>query len=126
LYVAYRDNPKVAVYLIYVREIHPVKEPQEPRAGKPKGPSDITQHKTLDDRIMAASACREGLNLSLPILIDRMDGVVEKAYDGVPAATAIVDLNGNLVFHSHGPNGVQPRKAEKVIRELLGEKDSAE
>jgi hypothetical protein len=76
LYVAYKDNSKVAIYLIYVREIHPVKEPEEPRAGKPKGPNDITQHKTLDDRIMAASACREGLNLSLPILIDSMDGVV--------------------------------------------------
>jgi hypothetical protein len=91
LYVAYKDNPKAAIYLIYVREIHPVKESEEPRAGKPKGPSDITQHKNLDDRIMAA--------------------------------TAIIDLNGNVVFHSHGPTGVQPKKAEKVIRELLGEKE---
>jgi hypothetical protein len=121
--VAYKDNPNVAIYLIYVREIHPVKEPEEPRAGKPIGPSDITQHKNLDDRIMAASACREGLKLSLPILIDSMDGVVEKAYAGVPAATAIIDLNGNLIFHSHGPTGVQPKRAEKVIRELLGEKE---
>jgi len=59
------------------------------------------------------------LNLTLPVLIDSMDGVAEKAYRGVPAATAIVDLDGNLVFHSDGPNGVQPKEAEKVLRRLL-------
>ena len=32
------------------------------------------------------------LKLTLPTLIDSMDGVVAKAYRGVPAATAVDDL----------------------------------
>jgi len=121
LYVAYKDNPQVAMFLIYVREAHPVREPKEPVEGRPKGPSDITQHKSMDDRILAASACREGLKLTLPVLIDTMDGVVGRSYRGVPAATAIVDLDGNLAFHSRGPHGVQPKKAQEVLKRLLGE-----
>lgn len=119
--MAYKDNPKVAMFLIYVREAHPVREPPEPVEGRPKGPGDIPQHKDMDDRIVAASACREGLHLTLPVLIDTMDGVVERSYRGVPAATAIVDLDGNLAFHARGPRGVQPKKAEDVLKKLLGE-----
>ena len=120
MYVAYKDNPQVAMFLIYVREAHPVKEPKEPAEGRPKGPSDISQHKSMDDRVLAASACREGLKLTLPVLIDTMDGVIERSYRGVPAATAIVDLEGKLAFHSRGPHGVQPKKAEEVLGRLLG------
>lgn len=117
--MSYKNNPKVAMFLVYVREIHPARETGEGPPKNPQGPGDIVQHKTMDDRIVAASACAKGLNLTLPVLIDSMDGVAEKAYRGVPAATAIVDLDGNLVFHSEGPNGVQPKEAEKVLRRLL-------
>lgn len=126
--MSYKDNPNVAMFLVYVREAHPVKEadaPKESDAGKPKGPGNITQHKTIDDRIVAASACMEGLKLTLPVLIDTMDGVVEKAYKGVPAAMVIVDLEGNVVSYAHGPTAVQPAEAEKVLKRLLGEKPNA-
>jgi hypothetical protein len=46
--------------------------------------------------------------------------VVENAYRCVPAATAIIDLEGNVVFHSRGPKGVQPNEAARVLKELLG------
>jgi hypothetical protein len=121
LYVAYKDNPQVAMFLVYVREAHPVAEPKKPAEGLPIGPSDIGQHKSMDDRVLAASACRQGLELTLPMLIDTMDGVVERAYHGVPAATTIVDLDGNVAFYARGPRGVQPEEADAVLRRLLGE-----
>jgi hypothetical protein len=121
LYVSYKDHPKVAMYMVYVREAHPVSEPKDVPEGGALGPANIGQHKDLSDRVLAASACRQGLRLSLPMLIDTMDGVVEKAYRCVPAATAIVDLDGNLVFYARGPNGVQPKKADAVLKKLLSE-----
>ena len=115
--MAYKDNKKVAMFLVYVREAHPVR--QRKTTGKPKTPQDITQPKTIEERVIAASACMEGLKLTLPVLIDTMKGTVGRAYKGVPGATAIVDLQGNIVFHSRGPRGVQPRQADRVLKELL-------
>ena len=92
---------------------------------KPRGPGDITQHKNMGERILAASACREGLRLTLPMLLDTLDGVAEKAYRGVPAATAIVDLDGRLAFYTRGPKGVQPKAAAKVLEELLPQRPAA-
>lgn len=123
--MAYKDNPNVAMFMVYVREAHPANKKEEDKraAGKKlEGQPDIAQHKTMDDRVLAALACRKGLNLSLPVLIDTMDGVVERAYQGVPAATAIIDLEGKIVFHSRGPHGVQPKEADRVLKSLLEKK----
>lgn len=121
MYKAYKDNEKVAFYLVYVREIHPVAQSKLAPGDKPKGPQDVAQAKTIEDRILAASACMEGLKLTLPVLIDTMDGVAEKAYRGVPACTAVIDLEGKVVFHSTGPGGAQPKEAEKALKKLLGD-----
>jgi hypothetical protein len=122
LYEAYKDNDKVEIFLVYVREAHPVRRARPttaPGERRLKRPTEITRHKNIDDRILAAASCMEGLGLSLPALIDGMDGPTEKAYGGYPAGTAVVDLNGRVVFYSRGPRGCQPKKAEKALRGLL-------
>ncbi len=120
LYKAYKDNDKVAIFLVYINEAHPAGAWSEAgAAGKPKGPSDIGQHRNLADRIIAASTCMDDLKLTLPILIDTMDGVTERAYRGRPAATAVVDLEGKIIFYSKGPGGAQPKKAKAVIKKAL-------
>ena len=118
MYEAYKGNDKVAFYMIYVREIHPVGQSKLAAGEKPTGPRDVAQAKNLDERILAASACMEGLKLTLPVLIDTMEGVAEKAYSGVPASTAVIDLEGKVVFHSIGPGGSQPRQAEMALKQL--------
>lgn len=121
MYAAYKNNEKLAMLLVYVREAHPAKEAPAADGDGLKRPADITQPKTTDERVLAASACVQGLKLTLPVLIDTMDGVVMRAYKGWPAATAIVDPDGNVVFYRRGPNGVQPKEAEKVLRKLVGD-----
>jgi len=117
--VSYKAHKKVAMFLIYVREAHPARRAPEPGT-RPKRPSDVAQPKSIEERVMAASACREGLKLTLPMLIDTMGGVAVNAYRGWPAGTAIVDLEGNLVFYARGPKGVQPKEADRVLRQLAG------
>jgi hypothetical protein len=117
LYKAYKDNDKVAILLVYVNEAHPVRNPKADR--KSTGPAGIGRHRRIEDRVLAASKCMKGLRLSLPILIDGMDGTAERAYRGRPAATAVVDLEGKVVFHSIGPRGVNPREGGKHIKALL-------
>ena len=79
----------------------------------------IGRHKNIDEKMLAASKCMEGLNFTLPVVIDGMVGAAEKAYTGRPAATAVVDLEGKIAFHSVGPRGAKPEEADKVIKRLI-------
>ena len=107
-YQAYKDNPNVAVFLIYVKEHTPGSESRE-----------FTEHKTLAMRAAAAAACAAKMNLHIPVLLDTMDGAARNAYDANSAATAIIDLGGNLVFHAAGQTGVRPDGAAQAIESLL-------
>ena len=117
LYVSYKSNPNIQFYIVYVNEAHPVRTPGT-EADSPEY-TGIGRHRHIDDKILAASRCMKGLNLTLPVLIDAMDGAAEKAYRGRPAATAVVDLEGKIRFHSNGPWGAKPTEARVVIKELL-------
>ena len=114
LYKEYKGNRKVALFLVYVREAHPVRRPAVTSDHRSVG-----RHATLDSKVLAASKCLKGLKLSLPCLIDTMDGKAERAYRGRPAATAVIDINGKVVFHSRGPSGAKPREARKALEKLL-------
>ena len=115
LYKAYKGNEKVAMYLVYVNETHLAKT-NDPKG---EGPHGIKPHRNIEGRLQAASKCMEGLKLTVPVLIDRMDAVVEKAYRGSPGATAVIDLEGKVVFHTIGPRGVQPAEADTLLKKLI-------
>lgn len=117
LYKAYKNDDRVKFFFVYVREAHPArKTTTDPKS---RGPSGIGVHKTIQEKVLAAAKCLEGLKIRMPMLVDGMDGAAEKAYKGKPAATAVVDLEGKVVFHSVGPWGVQPKKAQDAIKKLI-------
>lgn len=119
LYKAYKDRAEF--FLVYIREAHPV--PEGPSGGAsssraPRGP-DVKQTKTVEERALVASECIRNLGLSLPVLIDKMEGVFLRAYGGYPAGTTVVDLDGRVVFYSHGPGGCKPKEAEAALKKIL-------
>ena len=119
LYEAYKD--KVEFLFVYIREAHPVRQGKEGGA-EARSPQDIAQTPSLAERAIAATDCLRGLKVTLPVLIDPMDGKVEKGYGGHPAGTAVIDRDGRICFTSRGPSGVKPKEAEKVLKELLANK----
>jgi len=119
LYEAYKD--KVAFLFVYVREAHPVRQGKEGGA-EARSPKDIAQTRSLAERAMAATDCLRGLKVTLPVLIDTMDGKTEKGYGGHPAGTAVIDRDGRIGFTSRGPGGIKPKDAEKVLKKLLANK----
>jgi iodothyronine deiodinase-like protein len=118
LYKAYKNNPNVAILLIYVNEAHPVRS-KKGTAADARDHRDIGRATKIQDRVLAASKCMEGLKLTLPILIDGMDSAAQKAYRGSPAATAVIDLQGKIVLHTIGPSGARPDLARREIEKLL-------
>jgi hypothetical protein len=111
LYREYKDNEGVAFYFVYIREAHPVENPSRPH--------HIARHKKSDDRIAAALKCSAGLKLSVPILIDGMDSKTQRDYRAAYACTVVIDKEGKIAFHSRGPRGTEPVKANEVIKKLL-------
>jgi len=124
LYKAYKD--KIQFFLVYIREAHPLRrkstsqrdDHKRPSTGKRRG-INIPQHKNIEERVVAATRCIQGLKLSLPTLIDDMKRTYEGKYGGFRAGTAIVDIDGKIVFSSQGARGCQPKKAEKLLKVLL-------
>ena len=123
LYKAYKD--KAQFFLVYIREAHPVKQtsprPAGPEGGPNRGGPSIAQPKTLSERVIAATACVGDLKLSLPVLIDDMDGAAEKAYQGWPDRLCVIDIDGKVAHHSaRGPAGFKLDEAEAALKGILG------
>lgn len=95
---------------MYISEAHP---------NRLKG-TDMSLPKNIGDRAILATKCISELKLSLPVLIDTMDGVAEKAYRGWPDRICVVDIDGKIAYYSErGPKGFKPKEAEAVIKKLL-------
>ena len=121
LYEAYKAKG-VQFFLVYVREAHPV--PEAAPANDPRlrrfGGVRVAQHKTDQERAAAAGRCSVGLGLTLPVLLDALDGSAERAYRGWPAATAVIDLQGRIAFHAPGrPDGCRPEEARAALERVL-------
>jgi hypothetical protein len=124
LYREYKDNDKVAMYFVYGREAHPVKLPeggQKPKSAEEPAYKRITTAKSLEERVSAATECMKGMELTIPFLIDTMDGQALKAYKCQPAGTVVIDKKGKIVFSSRGPRGTKPKEADAAIKKMLGD-----
>lgn len=108
LYVSYKD--RVEFFLVYISEAHPKR-----LKGEFNG-----QPKNIEQRSILATRCVNELRLSLPVLMDTMDGVAEKAYKGRPDRMCVIDIDGKVAYYSRrGPKGFKPKEAEAVIKKLL-------
>ena len=96
---------------MYIREAHPdIKQ----------GGKEIGKAENLEKRALLASKCVSELNLTMPALIDDMEGAVERAYRGWPDRMCIVDLDGKVVYYGkRGPFGFKPDEAEEALKVLL-------
>ncbi len=119
LYKAYKG--KVQFLLVYIREAHPSRGSSA--GGRSRfGRVAITQHKTLQERVIAADKCMKGLKLTIPIVLDTMEGTFLKTYGGFPAGTAVVARDGKIAYWNRGaPWGCRPKEAEAAIRKLLAD-----
>jgi hypothetical protein len=111
--------------LVYVKEhgsaampgLMPAHKPEE--HGSTGIAGDVPEHKTLAMRAAAAAACAAKMKLHIPVLLDTMNDAARSAFGASSGATAIIDLHGNVVFHTTGSTGVQPVEAARVLEPLL-------
>jgi hypothetical protein len=124
LYKAYKD--KAQFFLVYIREAHPSPEKGQADEQRAKeqlkrfGDKGITQPRTMDERLIAADKCMKDLKLTIPILLDSIEGDYLKAYGGFQAGTVVIDIDGKIAYWTRGaPNGAKPAEAEAALKKLL-------
>lgn len=121
LYDDYKD--KAHIYVIYIREAHPVGGPR-----RPPEEFKITDPKTLEERQRVAREFAAKVGLTVPILVDAMDDQVERVYAGWPDRIYVIDGQGKIAFKGDpGPRGFPPaiQAAPGVLDELLASHKTA-
>ena len=74
----------------------------------------------MDERVIAADKCMKDLKLTIPIVLDSIEGDYLKSYGGWPAGTAVIDIDGKIAYWTRGaPNGCKPGEAEAALKKLL-------
>ena len=116
MFQTYKD--RIEFFVVYIREAHPSDGWQVPVNERQgiiyKSPA------TADERALVASDCLRGLKLTIPCLLDDLQGKVDKASAGWPVRACLIGKDGNVVYYgSQGPAGFRPAEIEAEIKKLL-------
>lgn len=72
------------------------------------------------ERTILATACLLKYKLTIPTVIDYMDGKVDSDYSAKPVRTIIVDLDGNVGYYAGpGPFDFKIPKIEKALKKII-------
>lgn len=111
IYKAYQGRDDVQFLYLYTRE---------PYAGTIPGYGwsmrDVSQPETYDERKQYASTCRKEHRIDIPILIDTMDGAVQKAYGNQPNGVVIIDREGRIAARKRWND---PLFVELTLRDMV-------
>ena len=116
IYEAHKD--KIEFFLIYVREAHPSDGWQTIQNLEQeilyKAPTNA------DERAQIGNACRIGLDLKLPMLIDNLNDEVENKYVAAPIRLFVINSEGKITFAcGEGPHLFDPDGWEDAIKKQV-------
>jgi len=100
--------------IVYVREAHPELLKDGNRTGIVGNPKD------LKERIILATECVSQYKFTIPMVLDGMDGKVNRDYDAAPVRVTVVDVDGKVVFYAgRGPADFRILPVENILRKLV-------
>jgi hypothetical protein len=126
IYQEFRDQ--VEFFYIYIREAHPVDgwylgdgiPGTAMKVARLKAATDVQDPKILKERRGVAQRCTVELELKIPVLVDGMDDLVNKAYAAWPTRLYLVGVDGIIVYMGGpGPFGFRPNHLRKAIVSYL-------
>ena len=130
MYKAYKG--KAQFFLVYLREAHPSRAKPSAGTSRAKAPAkrpghiSIAQPKPMAERVIAADKCMKGMKLTIPILLDSIEGEYIKTYTGFQAGTVVIDIDGKIAYWTRGgPWGCKPAEAEAALKKLIAGGGSA-
>jgi predicted CXXCH cytochrome family protein len=113
LYASYNDQ--IDFLIVYIREAHPEMLKEGNKTGIVS-----RQPKTLDERVILASECVSRYKLTIPMVIDGMEGKVNSDYQAWPVRVTVVDIDGKVAFYGGpGPGDFRLPPVERILKKLV-------
>ena len=113
MYASYNDQ--IEFLIVYIREAHP----EMLKEGNKTGIVG-RQPKSLDERVILASECVARYKLTIPMVIDGMEGKVNSDYQAWPVRVTVVDIDGTVAFYGGpGPSDFRLPPVERVLKKLV-------
>lgn len=109
----------MAFYFVYIREAHASDEWQMEDNIK----EDVVIAQPKDDaaRTEAATTCSAKLNLSMPVLVDKIDNRVDELYAGWPERLFVIGRDGKIAYAGkQGPWGFKPEEVAEWLKANVG------
>ncbi len=104
LYQDYKDL--AAIYIFYISEAHAMDDARPVGYAKELG---IKEHTSFGERCAVAGRLLVDKKLTIPCLVDGMDGAAETAYQGWPDRVYLIRKDGTLaIAGNRGPRGFKP------------------
>jgi hypothetical protein len=110
---------------VYLREAHPIdgfvpeRHTETWLMGSPERQLLIEDPRTDEERLALARRAQEELALPWPMLVDRLDDAVNRAYAAWPERLYLVDVGGTVVYRGgKGPMDFKPDELAAVLEEL--------
>ena len=80
------------------------------------------QHQSYEEREQVAETCSLDLQLTLPVLIEEMDNVVDEAYGAAPERLYLIGADGKVAYHGGaGPHFFDLDEWEQAIAAHVGQ-----
>src|SRR5262249_14126891 len=74
----------------------------------------------LTERVDIATKCSSTLEMSIPLVVDRLDDRVGHTYSGMPDRLYVIDREGRVAYKGgRGPFGFKTREMEQSLLMLL-------
>jgi len=97
-----------------VREAHPEKLQEGNQTGIVGNPKD------LRERVILATQCVSQYKFTIPMVLDGMDGRVNRDYDAAPVRVTVVDIDGKVAFYAgRGPADFRIPPVEQTLKKLI-------
>ena len=107
----------MAFFVVYIREAHP----EDGWAFTLNREQGIAVHDppTDDARVRVAATCALRLELEIPVLVDRVDDEVARAYGGWPDRLYLIAADGTVAYQGgEGPMGFDPAALAEALSSM--------
>jgi hypothetical protein len=116
--LAEKYGDRVAFFVVYIREAHP--EDGWVLTMNRDESIAIADPTSDDQREEAATSCALRTKIRIPVVIDRLDDAVARAYGGWPDRLYLIGKGGTVSFQGEeGPVGFRPAELEHAIEAEL-------
>jgi len=107
-------NDQIQFLIVYIREAHPNLLKEGNKTGI------VGRPRNIDERVILATECVAKYKFTIPMVIDGIDGKVNREYKAAPVRITVTDIDGKVAFYAgRGPWDFRIPPVERTLKKLI-------